>query len=536
MPRKGRPPKRTRYFQTVHPCFSKKLPSEDPQTTVTSKRLPESVFKAAVCPSTSGDSYVVTDATGNPGNMRFMRPVRGIQQDDPQDLKEESSETAGYKILHCGKLLQMFNEFYQQHFQHNPLCAITCNWNSENCQKWGFSWRLGLLCENCGFAGKKTKVYTESDNRTSRGQKYSTVNLGIHVGLQSTPLGIEGLRTLFLSAGIPVPSCSGMQSAGIHVSDTTAELNEKDMQNRREKLLELNEIRGFEKTHPISVSGDCRYNNRLESGVGNTPHQPATQSVYCLVENETPNRDVISMNIDNMLCDTAKYPRSKGETVTCPDHPGRCTANLKRTDVIGDEGRSAERCARKIAQDDIPIVVGQFTSDGDSAASTGYERGQRLHSRVRIENLRDTRHFSESHRRVVKNIEFSNRMFPGKNKKEKEKVRKRFALETTMRCSAEAKSAHKQFGGDLRKIIRKLSYTTDSVVACLIGNCGRLCQRHSLVCTGKKKKAWNAKFLPSGTTLKPTDQDLIKLRECIQLRLGPICPNEDAVIYEHSEE
>jgi hypothetical protein len=31
--------------------------------------------------------------------------------------------------------------------------------------------------------------------------------------------------------------------------------------------------------------------------------------------------------------------------------------------------RSAERCARKIAQDETPLVVGQFTSDGDSAAS-----------------------------------------------------------------------------------------------------------------------------------------------------------------------
>jgi hypothetical protein len=47
------------------------------------------------------------------------------------------------------------------------------------------------------------------------GQKYSTVNLGIHVGFQSSPLGVEGLRALFLSADIPVPSCSAMQNAGI---------------------------------------------------------------------------------------------------------------------------------------------------------------------------------------------------------------------------------------------------------------------------------------------------------------------------------
>ena len=35
---------------------------------------------------------------------------------------------------------------------------------------------------------EKTKVYTESDTDTKKGQIYSTVNLGIHVGLQSSPL------------------------------------------------------------------------------------------------------------------------------------------------------------------------------------------------------------------------------------------------------------------------------------------------------------------------------------------------------------
>jgi hypothetical protein len=71
--------------------------------------------------------------------------------------------------------------------------------------KWGLSWRLGLKCDNCNFCGEKTKVYTESDTDTKKGQKYSTVNLGIHVGLQSSPLGVDGLRALFLSAGRPVP-------------------------------------------------------------------------------------------------------------------------------------------------------------------------------------------------------------------------------------------------------------------------------------------------------------------------------------------
>jgi hypothetical protein len=85
-----------------------------------------------------------------------------------------------------------------------------------------------------------------------------------------------------------------MQNAGIYVSKATVQVNETDIQERRLKLLNLNKIRGFNESHPISVSGDARYNNRLESGVGKTTFQPATQSVYCISENETPNKAHLS--------------------------------------------------------------------------------------------------------------------------------------------------------------------------------------------------------------------------------------------------
>jgi hypothetical protein len=48
-------------------------------------------------------------------------------------------------------------------------------------------------------------------------------------------------------------------------------------------------------------------------------------------------------------------------------------------------------------------------------------------------------------------------MFPGINKKEQDRVRARFSMDVTKRCSAEIKQAHKQFAGHMTKIIRKLS-------------------------------------------------------------------------------
>ena len=105
--------------------------------------------------------------------------------------------------------------------------------------------------------------------------------------------------------------------------------------------------------------------------------------------------------------------------------------------------RSVERCARKIAQDETPLVVAQFTSDGDSAASIGLERGQQTHSTVCVENLRDTRHLSELHHKLVKNVVFSKQMFCGINKKEQDRIQGRFSMDATKRCSAEIKQAHK---------------------------------------------------------------------------------------------
>jgi hypothetical protein len=66
------------------------------------------------------------------------------------------------RLLHCGKLMDMFNKFYKEHGQNEPRCELSCNWNTNNCQKWALSWRLGLKCDNCNFCGEKTEVYTES--------------------------------------------------------------------------------------------------------------------------------------------------------------------------------------------------------------------------------------------------------------------------------------------------------------------------------------------------------------------------------------
>jgi hypothetical protein len=43
--------------------------------------------------------------------------------------------------------MDMFNKFYKEHGQNEPWCELSRNWNTNNCQKWGLSWRLGLKCD-----------------------------------------------------------------------------------------------------------------------------------------------------------------------------------------------------------------------------------------------------------------------------------------------------------------------------------------------------------------------------------------------------
>ena len=96
--------------------------------------------------------------------MHFLHPIPEPQVTKPELLQENKNDIVGNKTLHCGKLMDMFKKFYKEHGQNEPRCELLCNWNTNNCQKWGLSWRLRLKCDNCNFCGEKTKVYTEAWN------------------------------------------------------------------------------------------------------------------------------------------------------------------------------------------------------------------------------------------------------------------------------------------------------------------------------------------------------------------------------------
>jgi hypothetical protein len=44
------------------------------------------------------------------------------QVTEPELLQENKNDIVGNKILHCGKLMDMFNKFYKEHGQNEPRC------------------------------------------------------------------------------------------------------------------------------------------------------------------------------------------------------------------------------------------------------------------------------------------------------------------------------------------------------------------------------------------------------------------------------
>ena len=60
------------------------------------------------------------DSEGNIGNMHFLHPIPEPQVTEPELLQENKNDIVGNKILHCGKLMDMFNKFYKEHGQNEP--------------------------------------------------------------------------------------------------------------------------------------------------------------------------------------------------------------------------------------------------------------------------------------------------------------------------------------------------------------------------------------------------------------------------------
>ena len=414
----------------------------------------------------------------------------------------------------------LWNKVFHEHQLQHPECPGILLWDLEKEQKWGLSSRQCVKCTKCKYRSKRYPLYEELETGKP-GRKAAKVNTAIHVGLSQTPIAQTSLRKILLSGNIRVPAASSLQRRANQVMKEISKINKKDMKRRREEIIEINKLRGKENPNQISLQTDGMYNNPLYSGVGRTPFQPATQTIYSGAENETTEHGILSLIKKNKLCST--HP-----SLDIDEDSGRlhnectedCSANISMAKSIGDEYTWARQLLLDLKSDNIEVE--HLVTDPDSSA---YKAAQDLFEEnitsIEPEHFLCTRHLSENFRKGIKKDKTLLPLMPARTKTKQEKLLNNFSTDLAERCSVEIAKSVKTYGGDFAKVKKKLSYTVDAIANCYMGS-HALCRKHSLVCHGTKRTWLKTRpFLPNTFEILRSETNLDILRKIINKRLGP---------------
>lgn len=486
-------------------------------------RLDKSQFNNTI--TTANQQMFLLDAHMRGTSAKLLRPL-GEKKTTTEALNEptkrcpdaSADETATVNLKQMEKML---NAVTVEHFEAAGSCHKGPNLQIDSIVPWGLSRKVTWKCQNCSYISKKHRLYKEvSDpkNPHKPGSKAADVNVGLAVGLASSSIGIAGATEILHSMNQPAPQRSGLKRQLDRTYDRFKELNESDMANRRKEIKHLQQLKGLGPDAPIRAEGDARYNNRLSSG-GANPFQPATQQTYLIAEAETNKRQVIGTANFNKLCHKGGLLRKKGFDVKCPGGHDGCTANLAMEDNIGDERRAAKAAMNNMG--DTKVSIGIITTDGDSQAFHGIQESQ---PQIPVENLRDTRHFKQTHRHNIKRnaSKFSHLAIPYHDSKIRGKMEKRVADELSSRCDAEVRQAFTKYGTNESDMTSALHNTGKAILKCYQGD-HSFCSMFSLVCDGTDKRSWAKPHLPTNMkkTMNFSEKDLVIMQQLIDYRLGP---------------
>ncbi|VDI21388.1 Hypothetical predicted protein [Mytilus galloprovincialis] len=392
-------------------------------------------------------NLVVNDPYANPQEKskrvcraaRLLRPMSDevlLTKPIRKNAKKDKRAICIYKME------EMWNAAFKEHQLRNPQCEGILLCDLENEEKRGFGTRQQLICTKCDYKSKRYTLYEELESGKP-GRKASKLDTAIHVGLSQSPIAYSGIQKIFLSGNILAPTTSSLQRRANTVMKQIEQINKQDMKRRRNDIVEINKLRGKENPHAISVQMDGMYNNPLYSGVGRTPFQPATQTIYTAAENETSKHNILALNIKNKLC-------SKHSSLDVDNDSGRlhedctddCSANIPMVKSIGDEYTWARECLLDLKEDQLEIE--HLVTDADSSA---YKAAMDLHNEgintVEPENFLDTRHLSDHVRKGAKSDKTLLKVMPATTKLKRQKLLNNFSVDLTERCNRELLLAYK---------------------------------------------------------------------------------------------
>ena len=443
-----------------------------------------------------------------------------IRKRQSQRLIEKESPNGGcYNILNLDQVEQLFYYGYSHHQAASPTCRgkLTMHKTEHRIISTSFS----LKCPLCKFSTHPPKQGLKMYKTiNSTGRPASTLNLALGNALINSPIGITPYREIFMRLGLNPGSESGLHKLmKTNSNPTVVKLAQQSMASALKKL--SNKCKGGE---GVGVSVDSTYNNRPNSL---TFFQAGTQSVFSVIEDESPEKKVVQVILESKLCTTKHILLKMGQPADCPNHAG-CTADLKPSDSIGQESRPALTSATKLEQ--AGVILSRLTNDGDDVVIPAYRQIFK-----QCLNFKDPIHYSKCQKRYIERKRFSLSMFPGTTAEGRRRKQSRFAEDVRQRCTAEISGAMRTIQKEQKnrkrditdKIIDKLKHTTEATIQCYKGNC-TLCETDSLVCNGKEGKPWPKLFVPAdlkgGIIMTPDDEEL--LRSLINFRLGPEALNK----------
>ena len=452
------------------------------------------------------------DVDGTATTTAPLRPKRKVDTVVDDNLINDNPSV--HPDLLTNKLMRpyhvqgLFATANAEHRLNHANCEGVMEFDAENSRKWGVVWQERLKCTKCKYISSYRKLYEEVENPSVRGRKAAKANVGLQLGLASTPISNTGVCRILNNANVISPSIGGMQKQTNKVCQKLQEINTENLQEIRQGLVGANTEIGQKNPQTVNVEGDSCYNNPMFNS-DSTPFQAGTIATTTFCENNTKGKKIVGVHIASKLCVIGSKLRNKGLNVECPNHKGHCSANIAENAVIGNEGQWSENVARQINQD---LKIHSYTGDGDSKSHAGVNRSQKS----KVNSLKDIRHLANSVKREVYKTNFSSNMFNGTTKAN---LKNRFALSVKQRCVAELTKAHEKYNGKISKIKAVMPAVIKAIIMCFKGYCGTSCKQNSLVCSGNYRQAKN--FMPSNVRLKMTEKDEIQLVQCISIILAP---------------
>ena len=478
------------------------------------KRYTDEELKSIVKPFLS-NSLAIPGADGQQGNAIILRPIKTHKDPEPvQSTSRSYDMDTGNMLVEKSRMLSLINESLLEHAAGEYCDSF--EFDLVDMKPWGAFVSVVLVCKNCTYKSKRTKLYEEAQPSGKPGRRAAVGNMRLQLTLQDTPIFNTDAQLILASTGVRPGSLRGMQRLSHRAAEITEKVGEDDLVKQRNEVVEVLKKRGVEQPANMKalVSGcfDVRYSGVFKRSYC-TPGPGASQAAGFFCENLTSKQRILGFDFVNQQCPKGSRQKGNGQVVICgrgdESHSG-CTATQPRESCI-----SEKQMARRIAKNlygDSKIAVTHLTCDGDASGKIGFEQAndrttKKLHIEAKerkkenskwtnkstknsterndehfletmppLTRFRDPVHVTWNILKEVQSYKFSETAFGLKengdqwNYKEREECKKVFAMDISSRVSITVRNIRYYCDADVKRMETTAESTQKYLLACYNGD------------------------------------------------------------------